>query len=155
MVHRPRREKPVFVESAQSIEDSWLTVNLQRGMNPARWYEYALSSSLMIVIIAMLCGMYDMSSLILIFSLNATMNLFGLMMEKQNQTTERVDWTAFIFGCFAGIVPWITIGMYLVGAAQSAGKSFAGSLDMDLSHPIVSGRVGCSVAADTAPDCGG
>src|SRR6476660_5703426 len=97
----------------------WYVRNLQQGMNPARWYEYALSSSLMIVIIAMLCGMYDLSSLILIFSLNATMNLFGLMMEKHNRTTERVDWTAFIFGCFAGIVPWITIALYLVGAASS------------------------------------
>jgi hypothetical protein len=100
--------------------------NLQQGMNPARWYEYALSSSLMIMIIAMLCGMYDISSLVLIFSLNATMNLFGLLMERYNRTTERVDWTAFIFGCLAGIVPWITIGMYLVGAAQSVDTQIPG-----------------------------
>lgn len=105
---------------------NWYVRNLAKGMNPARWYEYALSSSLMIVIIAMLCGMYDMSSLVLIFSLNATMNLFGLVMEKHNQTTERVDWTAFIFGCFAGIIPWITIGMYLVGAAQSVDTQIPG-----------------------------
>lgn len=104
----------------------WYVRNLQKGMNPARWYEYALSSSLMIVIIAMLCGMYDMSSLVLIFSLNATMNLFGLLMEKQNHAAERVDWTAFIFGCFAGIIPWITIGMYLVGAAQSVDTQIPG-----------------------------
>ena len=104
----------------------WYVRNLERGMNPARWYEYALSSSLMIVIIAMLCGMYDMSSLILLFSLNATMNLFGLMMEKHNRTTEKVDWTAFVFGCVAGIVPWITIGMYLVGAAQSVDTQIPG-----------------------------
>lgn len=104
----------------------WYVRNLERGMNPARWYEYALSSSLMIVIIAMLCGMYDMSSLILLFSLNATMNLFGLMMEKHNRTTEKVDWTAFVFGCVAGIIPWITIGMYLVGAAQSVDTQIPG-----------------------------
>jgi hypothetical protein len=41
------------------------------------------------------------------------------MMELHNQTTERTDWTAFIFGCIAVIVPWITIVMYLVGANQS------------------------------------
>jgi hypothetical protein len=104
----------------------WYVANLKRGMNPARWYEYALSSSLMIVIIAMLCGMYDMSSLILLFSLNATMNLFGLMMEKHNQTTERVDWTSFVFGCFAGIVPWVAVGLYLVGAAQSVDTQIPG-----------------------------
>lgn len=93
--------------------------NLKMHINRARWYEYAFSSSLMIVIIAMLNGMYDLSSLILIFTLNAMMILFGYMMELHNQTTERTDWTAFIFGCIAGIVPWITIALYLVGANQS------------------------------------
>lgn len=93
--------------------------NLKMHINRARWYEYAFSSSLMIVIIAMLNGMYDLSSLILIFTLNAMMILFGYMMELHNQTTGRTDWTAFIFGCIAGIVPWITIVIYLVGANQS------------------------------------
>jgi hypothetical protein len=97
----------------------WYVKELKKKMNRARWYEYALSSSLMIVIIAMLSGMYDLASLILIFALNAMMILFGLMMELHNQTTDRTDWTAFVFGCIAGIIPWITIAMYLVGANQS------------------------------------
>jgi hypothetical protein len=98
----------------------WYVKNLKKGMNPARFYEYALSSSLMIVLIAMLVGMYDVPSLILIFSLNAMMNLFGHLMELHNQTTPRTDWTSFIYGCIAGIMPWVTIVMYLVGSAQSA-----------------------------------
>jgi len=95
---------------------AWYVDNLKKGMNPARWYEYAISSSIMIVIIAQLCGIFELSSLLLIFGLNATMNLFGLMMEKHNQTTEKTDWTAFIFGCFAGIIPWIVVGIYFFGA---------------------------------------
>ncbi len=98
----------------------WYIRNLKRGMNPARFYEYALSSSWMIVLIGMLVGMYDIPSLILLFSLNAMMNLFGRMMELHNQSTERTDWTAFIYGSIAGIVPWIVLGMYLFGAAASA-----------------------------------
>jgi hypothetical protein len=93
--------------------------NLKMHINRARWYEYAFSSSLMIVLIAMLNGMYDLPSLVLIFALNAMMILFGYMMELHNQTTRRTDWTAFIFGCIAGIVPWIAIFMYLVGANSS------------------------------------
>jgi len=100
--------------------------NLKMHINRARWYEYAFSSSLMIVIIAMLNGMYDLSSLILIFTLNAMMILFGYMMELHNQTTKRTDWTAFIFGCIAGIVPWITIFIYLVGANQSPDTNVPG-----------------------------
>lgn len=49
----------------------WYVKNLKRNMNPARWYEYALSSSLMIVLIGMLVGIYDLSTLILLFGLNA------------------------------------------------------------------------------------
>ncbi|NIM93725.1 MAG: hypothetical protein GTO18_08445 [Anaerolineales bacterium] len=95
--------------------------NLKKGMNPVRFYEYALSSSLMIVLIGMLVGVWDLGAIILIFSINATMNLFGIMMELHNQNTDKTRWTAFIYGCFAGIVPWIVIVMYFFGALSSAG----------------------------------
>jgi len=93
--------------------------NLKKGMNPVRFYEYALSSSLMIVLIGMLIGLWDLGALILIFTLNATMNLFGIMMELHNQHTQKTNWTAFIYGCIAGIVPWIVIMLYFVGAVNS------------------------------------
>jgi hypothetical protein len=93
--------------------------NLKKGMNPIRFYEYALSSSLMIVLIGMLIGIWDLGAIILIFAVNATMNLFGNMMELHNQNTEKTDWTAFIYGCIAGIVPWIVIMLYFVGAVNS------------------------------------
>lgn len=69
----------------------WYERSVSRGINPARWVEYSLSSSLMIVVIAMLVGIYDVASLILIFALNATMILFGWLMELHNQTTRRTS----------------------------------------------------------------
>ena len=93
--------------------------NLKKGMNPIRFYEYALSSSLMIVLIGMLAGLWDLGAIILIFGLNAMMNLFGIMMELHNQHTEKTDWTAFIYGCIAGIIPWVVITLYFVGAVSS------------------------------------
>jgi hypothetical protein len=99
----------------------WYERNVSRGINPARWIEYALSSSLMMVVIAMLVGIYDIASLILIFALNATMILFGWLMELHNQTTQRTNWTAYWFGCFAGAVPWIAVAVYLAGAADPPG----------------------------------
>jgi len=92
---------------------------IQKGMNLFRWTEYSITSSLMIVVIAMLCGIYDLSSLILIFSLNACMILFGWMMEVHNQTTKKVDWTSYIFGCFAGAIPWVVMGLYFFNAIGS------------------------------------
>jgi len=55
-------------------------------MNPVRFYEYALSSSLMIVLIGMLTGLWDLGAILLIFTLNATMNLFGIMMNSTTST---------------------------------------------------------------------
>jgi hypothetical protein len=45
--------------------------DLRNGMNPVRFYEYALSSSLMIVLIGMLTGIWDLGAILLIFFLNA------------------------------------------------------------------------------------
>ncbi len=97
----------------------WYVAKLEKGMNPARFYEYALSSSLMIVLIAMLVGVWDLGALIALFGINAAMNLFGILMELHNQTTARTDWTAFIYGCLAGIVPWIVIIVSFVAALNS------------------------------------
>jgi hypothetical protein len=93
--------------------------NLEKGMNPTRFYEYALSSSLMIVLIGMLVGIWDVGTMIALFGVNAAMNLFGIVMETVNQYTKKTDWSAFIYGCFAGIIPWIVVVMYFMGAVNS------------------------------------
>jgi len=58
--------------------------HLRKNMNYIRWYEYAISSSVMICAIAALFGMYDLGSHILLFFGNACMNFFGLLMEEMN-----------------------------------------------------------------------
>jgi hypothetical protein len=95
---------------------NWYVRSLKKGMNPVRFYEYALSSSLMIVLIGMLVGLWDLGALILIFGINATMNLFGIMMEYHNRYTEKTNWSSFIFGSFAGILPWVVIVVYFLGS---------------------------------------
>ena len=78
---------------ASPFANRWYVKNLKKHVNYARWYDYALSSSVMIVAIALLSGIYDIAALIPLFCLNATMNLFGLMMELHNQKTEKTKWT--------------------------------------------------------------
>ena len=96
----------------------WYRENLKKGLNVARWVEYSASSSLMIIVIAMLVGVYDFSSLILLFSLNAMMILFGWVMEVHNQTTEKTNWLSYWFGVIAGAVPWIVVALYLFNAGE-------------------------------------
>jgi uncharacterized membrane protein len=83
--------------------------DLSKGINRARWIEYSLSASTMMVAISLLVGIYDLSLLIGIFALVAVMNLMGLVMELHNQTTEKTKWVSFVVGCIAGIVPWIIV----------------------------------------------
>ena len=82
--------------------------------NYFRWVEYSLSSSVMIVLIAQVTGITDVAALIALFGVNASMILFGLVMERVNVGREAVDWRPFIFGCIAGAVPWIAIGIQLI-----------------------------------------
>jgi len=84
--------------------------DLGRGINKVRWIEYSVSASVMMVAIAMLVGVYDFASLVMIFVLIAIMNLLGLVMEIHNQTTKKTNWLSYWIGCLAGIVPWFVIG---------------------------------------------
>jgi len=92
----------------------WYVSNLKRNRNYARWVEYALSSSLMVVLIAMLPGISDVAALGAIFGVNAMMILFGLLVEKY-ETPGEADWLSYWFGVLAGAVPWIVIGIYIWG----------------------------------------
>jgi hypothetical protein len=90
----------------------WYKRNLLLHRNYGRWIEYSVSSSLMIVLIAMLCGISDVAALMAIFAANASMILFGLLMEKY-ESPGRPSWLSYLFGCFAGIVPWLAIMVYV------------------------------------------
>ena len=98
----------------------WYVNNLKKGINYARWYEYAFSASLMIVLIGMICGVYDLGALIMAFVLTAVMNLCGLLMEVHNQTTKKTNWTSYVIGCIAGIAPWAAIAIYFFGSLATA-----------------------------------
>jgi hypothetical protein len=92
---------------------------LARGMNPLRWVEYSFSSTVMIVAIAYLSYIKDVPALIAIAGCNVAMNLFGWSMEAANEgrlaSGQRIDWKHYIFGCIAGIAPWI--GVFSILAA--------------------------------------
>jgi len=97
--------------------------HLANGTNPYRWYEYSISASVMIVVIAALSGIADIGVLLSVFALTALMNLFGLLMEEQNNVLSddplrRQDWRPFVYGCLAGIVPWVVI-MITTGATYA------------------------------------
>ncbi len=94
------------------------TKGLGRGINKARWAEYSISASIMIVAISMLVGIYDVAILACAFVLTAIMNLMGLMMEVHNQSTTKTNWLSYRIGSLAGIVPWLIIAFYFWASSQ-------------------------------------
>jgi hypothetical protein len=108
-----------------SLARGWYEKNIVRGINPARWWEYSISASIMVVLIAMLAGVSDAVALIALFGVNAAMILFGLVMERANLDRDRVDWSPFIYGCVVGAVPWIAIAVQLA-LSQNEGDGVPG-----------------------------
>lgn len=96
----------------------WYVGNLKRHRNYARWIEYSFSSSLMIVLIAGLVAISDIAALTAIFGVNAAMILFGLLQEHYEEPGNG-RWLPFVFGCIAGVIPWIAIADYLWGPGAS------------------------------------
>ena len=92
---------------------------LKKGINKYRWFEYSLSASLMIVLIAILTGIFDLSTLLLMFGVTAIMNLMGLVMEVHNQTTKKTNWLSYWIGCLAGILPWLVIMLFFWASATA------------------------------------
>jgi len=90
----------------------WYKRNLLQNRNYGRWIEYFFSSSIMIVLISQICGISDIAALLAIFGINASMILFGLLMEKYEEPG-KANWLSFWFGCFAGIIPWIAVVVYV------------------------------------------
>lgn len=84
------------------------TDDLKQNKNIFRWVEYSLSSSVMIVLIAQITGISDYGALLAIFGANVSMILFGWLQEKYVKPGSG-DFLPFIFGCIAGIIPWIVI----------------------------------------------
>ena len=91
----------------------WYKRNLRHNRNYGRWIEYSITASLMIMLIAMICGITDIAAMIAIFGVNASMIFFGLLMEKY-ENPGKPNWLSYWFGSFAGIIPWIAIVVYLV-----------------------------------------
>ena len=97
----------------------WYVRNLQRQRNDARWIEYSLSASLMIVLIAMLTGIGDIAALIALFGVNASMIFFGLVQEHYSEPGSG-KLLPFWLGSIAGAVPWLAIAVYIATPGTDA-----------------------------------
>ena len=93
--------------------------DLSNMRNIARWIEYSISSTLMIILISMINAVWDVVALIAIAGANIAMILFGWLQEKYEEPGKG-SLLPFWFGCIAGIVPWIAMFWLLFSPGSSS-----------------------------------
>jgi hypothetical protein len=84
---------------------------LKNGINRLRWIDFAISSGVMMIAAALVLGVYDISSLLMIFGLTAFMGLTTALIEI-NKPVQLNYW----LGIFAGGLTWLVAILYLWGA---------------------------------------
>ena len=86
---------------------------LRNKRNYYRWIEYALSSTVMILLISMLNAIWDVIALLALAGVNISMILFGWLQEKYEEPGKG-SLLPFWFGCIAGAIPWIAMFWLLI-----------------------------------------
>ncbi len=109
-----------FIVSSKFFFSKYIK-GLSNHINVFRWVEYSISSSLMILLIALITGITNYAALIAIAGVNASMILFGWLQEKY-EAPKSGGWLPYIFGCIAGIVPWLIVLIAVIapGSPSSA-----------------------------------
>jgi hypothetical protein len=92
---------------------------LRQGRNDLRWVEYSISASLMLILIALFVGIWDMAALIGLFGVNSTMIWFGALQERYVPPGRDNSRLPFWLGTLAGVIPWVVIGIYLLQDAAA------------------------------------
>jgi len=90
--------------------------DLKSRFNKARWIDYCFSLGLILVSLALLSGVYDISSLIMILALSSVLGLMGLMTEKYSANLKETKWMPYIEAIIFGIVPCLVLLIYGWGA---------------------------------------
>lgn len=99
--------------------------SLMKNRNIFRWVEYSMSSSVMIFLIAQLNGTSNYATLLAIVGCNVSMILFGWLQEKYTNPGDG-QWLPFIFGCIAGIIPWIIFLVQLISPKNTSSEHAPG-----------------------------
>lgn len=90
---------------------------LRRGMNIWHWVEQGVSSSLLLVAVAMIAGVSDLLTLLMIVAFQAGLHLTGLLTERAAKKHDtRPNRLAVLIAAGAGLMPWLIIFTYIAAA---------------------------------------
>lgn len=85
--------------------------------NRLRWLEYGINGGLILVLLALVNGAYDISTLVLLFALTFLTGLLMLWIQLQSAIAAKTRWIINLFALIGGLLPWAIIACYLFDAA--------------------------------------
>jgi hypothetical protein len=85
-------------------------------VNRLRWIDYAASGSIMMLSIALLSGVSDSAALFALAVLTAGAAFCYLASELYNRGKTETNWSMYILGSVAGVVPWLIVGATIISA---------------------------------------
>lgn len=121
---------------------------LSNHYNIFRWIEYALSASLMRIIVGLLSGVTDLHTMVLQFGLTATTMIFGLVFELENRerrNSQHVKWYLYWIGFIPHIFSWsVILGYFFYSLSKGSPPAFVYSIIfiifiLDLMFPVILG----------------
>jgi len=87
---------------------------LGQRVNALRWMEYTITASVMLLVMVVLAGIFDATTLLLVLVLSIVMHVLGLLVELHNKDS-KADWTTWRIACLAGSMPWIVFAICAIG----------------------------------------
>ena len=102
--------------------------SIQKGKNTWRWTGVAIKSSLMLIILALLAGMTDVASLLLLTAVATSVFVCGLAVEAYDVYKPASSRVAAVLGVAAAAVALLGVGLYLLASAVFGSASVPGYL---------------------------
>lgn len=97
--------------------------DLKQGINKVKRVEYIIGGGLILLVLALVNGVYDVSTLILLFGMAEIFGLFALITDKQKEVPARQPRVAGKLTIVAAFAPWLILAIYLFGAQLYGDRS--------------------------------
>lgn len=97
--------------------------DLKKGSSLTRWVAYGVICSFVMVVVAFLSGVFDVSSLLLMISVGLFATAFGIVNDLWARGSKTMAWFASVNAIKAMIIPWLVILIYVWGTFIFGGNS--------------------------------
>jgi hypothetical protein len=111
-----------ILAAAYASQATWLRtryeVGLKQNFNATRWAGYGLTASLLFVVLAILVGVTDLTTLLVLLVLGIVLHVLCWWAERNHGQRGKVKsdaWISYGLAALAGAGMWLVVAIYLVG----------------------------------------